>query len=327
MPHALDYKKEVKAFNSADLLAAFAAAKQGGPDPGVTSAPASTAAKVAEPSVPPPPAAPSAPGSTALDEEDPHGTRGSTVHHALDYKREVRGYSSAELLANIAKVKRGDFTEDVLVSHTPRNAGPEATHADAPSASNTANAGPTAGRGGGPSAAAAGAQKVRSWIDEPIAQDNTPPAFSFDGLKDALAPTAMPGIDMGAGGQGTAPAAPPVNLLDLDVPAPTVPSYAPTVSSEWASLEAKPPPAGVAGAMPAPAMPPPTMPPPPGPPPMSMPPPPGPPPTFYPPPPGAPQSMPPPSMPPPAGPPPSMPPPTMPPPNVPPPAQPQPGLW
>ena len=43
----------------------------------------------------------------ALD-PDPHGTRGSTVHHALDYKKEVKKFSSADILASFHAAQRGE---------------------------------------------------------------------------------------------------------------------------------------------------------------------------------------------------------------------------
>ena len=243
--HALDYKKEVKSFNSADILAAFNAAKSGGPDRGVpTSAPSQPA--------PSAPAAPPAPTPAAAA---------------------VRSFNSADLIGNLDKATKGDYSQDSYPSSS------------------------------------GGATKVRSWIDEPIEEK---PAFSFDGLKDALATTAAP-----AAPKATTPSGPPPNLLDItdNVPPPSAGSYAPTLSDDWAALEAKPPP-GVsafgsaavaisAGAPPAfpPNMPPPTMPPP---------------------------NMPPPNMPPPNMPPPNMPPPNMPPPNMPPPPGPPPAakpLW
>ena len=43
----------------------------------------------------------------ALD-PDPHGTRGSTVHHALDYKGEVKAFSGADIMAQFRAAQRGE---------------------------------------------------------------------------------------------------------------------------------------------------------------------------------------------------------------------------
>ena len=43
----------------------------------------------------------------SLEEKDPHGTRGSTEHHALDYKKEVKAFSSADILASFQSAQRG----------------------------------------------------------------------------------------------------------------------------------------------------------------------------------------------------------------------------
>ena len=42
------------------------------------------------------------------DDPDPHGTRGSTAHHALDYKKEVKSFSSADILAAYKAGARGE---------------------------------------------------------------------------------------------------------------------------------------------------------------------------------------------------------------------------
>ena len=314
------------------------------------------------------------------DDLDPHGTRGSTEHHALDYKKEVKKFSSADILNSFKNAQMGKGDTGVKTvdgsSAKPSSSSSTASMAGPPPAGPPPQ--PKAGRSEfsseaevrkfaqgaaeGASGAAAGAaaaeqarralggssRKVRSWIDEPNPDEK--PTYSFDGLKDALAATDV--SDPGSARAQKAPTAPPPNLLDLDIDAPpTQPvaatSYAPTTNNDWAALEAKPPPVppGAAaasaihridmalagglpgGIMPPPSMPPPNMPPPTGPPPPNlMPPPAGPPPAnLMPPPAGPPPAS---LMPPPAGPPPTnlMPPPAGPPPTnlMPPPAGPPP---
>lgn len=43
-----------------------------------------------------------------MAEEDPHGSRGSTEHHALDYKKEVKRFSSSDILAAYKASARGE---------------------------------------------------------------------------------------------------------------------------------------------------------------------------------------------------------------------------
>jgi hypothetical protein len=314
----------------------------------------------------------------ALD-PDPHGTRGSTVHHALDYKKEVKKFSSADILNSFKAAQRGEVVPVKTIeggggssssSSAAVTGPPPESAAPRPPANSEFSSeaekrklaqGVAQGAAGAASAASAveqaravQAQKVRSWIDEP----NEPKSGDYDltGLKDALAATDISDPQPGRTNKvapTTTPAAPPPNLLDLDLGAPpTAPpsAFAPTSNSEWASLESTPPPGASAAAAihsidlalarPAPAGPPPgfanmpppagvppgfaSMPPPAGPPPgfAAMPPPAGPPPGFA----GMPPPAGPPNMPPPNMPPPNMPPPNMPPPNMPPPAGPPPGF-
>jgi hypothetical protein len=242
---------------------------------------------------------------------DPHGTRGSTVAHALDYRGEVKKFSSADILATFKAAQRGEkivkvpeqkpeaaaggasgaapgevraFSSSDLMASVEHAKRGDLTQGQLPSttvqpsaATRLANNAPDAP----PSRVATateGSIKVRSWTDEEPKKE-----FSFDGLKDALATTLVPPVT---------PAAAPINLLDLDAPPITAPpvaatsSYAPTQASEWASLEGafKAMPASGAIGMMAPQMP------------VSYPPPVTP---AYPPPNMPPPSMPPPSMPPP----------------------------
>ena len=46
--------------------------------------------------------------------EDPHGARGSTEHHALDYKKEVKSFNSADILASFRRAQRGEVDETSL---------------------------------------------------------------------------------------------------------------------------------------------------------------------------------------------------------------------
>eukprot|EP00966_Prymnesium_polylepis_P030805 717018-Prymnesium_polylepis.1 len=48
-----------------------------------------------------------------MADDDPHGTRGSTVHHALDYKKEVKSFSSADILAAFKAGNRGEVDRGV----------------------------------------------------------------------------------------------------------------------------------------------------------------------------------------------------------------------
>ena len=42
-----------------------------------------------------------------MHHEDPHGARGSTEHHALDYKGTVKQYNSADILASFNSASSG----------------------------------------------------------------------------------------------------------------------------------------------------------------------------------------------------------------------------
>ena len=295
------------------------------------------------------------------DNLDPHGSRGSTEHHALNYKGEVKSFSSADIMAAFSNASRGGPDRGVpSMSASASTAAGEPAARDQVRTFNSADvqaniekakrgefsaeAAYTSAARPEPAAAtkpqAEGDVRVRSWIDDDAPATGDKAAFDLTGLKDALAPGGgAPGAACGGGGAAAAAARPPVNLLDLDDEPPVAaasaaaPSsrFAPTPDDEWATFEE--PAKHTAMHMPTPglpggnAMPPPSMPPPSGPPPGGMPPPATPPPGAMPPP-----SMPPPTTPPPgAMPPPSMPPPAMPagaaampPPSMPPPAGPPP---
>ena len=245
------------------------------------------------------------------DSLDPHGTRGSTDRHALDYKGEVKSFSSADILASFAAAKRGDVV--AVPSQPSNNQPPGDTAVEASNGKGYSNdqkyslprdeAAPSKVRIAEGASDSAGPVKVRSWIGKPHREqvkswtnethhEQESSTFSLEGLKDALRPMERSGgitMEPAAG----APAA-VGNLLDLDLDEVTpaaagVAAYAPTLSDEWASLAAKPPP-GVAligstvapptvapstfpqfsippntktpHTMPPPAMPPPAMPPP-----------------------------------------------------------------
>ena len=213
----------------------------------------------------------------ALD-PDPHGTRGSTVHHALDYKKEVKKFSSADILASFHAAQRGEVVPvkaldggaaSASSSSSSSASGPPPTTA-APRPPTTATsrfsseeekrklaegaaqgaAGAAAGAQAVEQARAVQAQKVRSWIDEP--NEPTSKEYDLTGLKDALAATDISDPAAATSNKvvptNSSAGAPP-NLLDLDFGAPpTAPpttsasSYAPTMNNEWAALEAKSPP-------------------------------------------------------------------------------------
>lgn len=60
----------------------------------------------------------------SLEEKDPHGTRGSTEHHALDYKKEVKAFSSADILASFQSAQRGGGAAAGTSLHQPQSAMP-----------------------------------------------------------------------------------------------------------------------------------------------------------------------------------------------------------
>ena len=385
--HALTYKGSVKQYNSADILASFNSAKSG-------QASGATVASRDKPA---------AAGSQELDSGN--GTEQGPNFHALNWKKEVKAFSSADLMANMAAAMGGkddlNGAGDSLrtVSAPVAVAAPKPPTTPAPTTPTTPDA-------------EAGI-KVRSWLEE---EPQDKDGWTVDRLKDALAATDQPAPNrVKASPAPAVPTAPPVNLIDLDdapsEPVPpaathTPPSAAPRPSplasppaQEYAApvrqkpaynqrvarakdankkrlsnpnsasdlagmdpmggvadllsapqgrqgqyaadplfdvaFDPPPPPAVTTMRMPTPAlptqaavasmpMPPPSMPPPSLPPP-SMPPPSMPPPSL-PPPSLPPPSLPPPSLPPPNTPPPSMPPPSMPPPSLPPPNMPPPSM-
>ena len=89
--HALDYKKEVKKFSSADILAAYKSGKS---------------------SVPSLPKEPDKAAAGA-------GSESSAEFHALDYKKEVKKFSSADLVANVSQAKRSGFAADSMPGTEP----------------------------------------------------------------------------------------------------------------------------------------------------------------------------------------------------------------
>ena len=47
--------------------------------------------------------------------EDPHGARGSTEHHALDYKGSVKKFNSADIMAAFNAASAGDAARGATV--------------------------------------------------------------------------------------------------------------------------------------------------------------------------------------------------------------------
>ena len=201
------------------------------------------------------------------DSLDPHGTRGSTERHALDYKGDVKSFSSADILASFAAAKRGDVV--AVPSQPSKNqppGGPAVEGSKGKGDSNDKHGGLPKNKGivskvktaeGTPDSAGPVNVRssinnphngqMRSWIEEPHHEQESS-TLSLEALKDALSH-----ID-GKGGISTEPVADAPaaigNLLDLDFEEATPATagaavYAPTLSDEWASLAAKPPP-GVA---------------------------------------------------------------------------------
>ena len=205
--HALDYKGTVKQYNSADILASFNSASSG-------QAPASGATTVAamdKPSTDQPAAAVSRELDSGNDAEQ------APTFHALNWKKEVKAFSSADLKANMAAAMGG---KDVL-----NGAGDSLRTVSAPVAA-AAPKPPTTSVPTTPKTPDAEAGiKVRSWLeDEP--QDKE--SWTVDRLKDALAATEQqPARNrVKAAPAPAASTEPPVNLIDLD-DAPSEPVHRP----------------------------------------------------------------------------------------------------
>ena len=205
--HALDYKGTVKPYNSADILASFNSASSG-------QAPASGATTVAatdKPSTDKPAAAVSRELDSGNDAEQ------APTFHALNWKKEVKAFSSADLKANMAAAMGG---KDVL-----NGAGDSLRTVSAPVAA-AAPKPPTTSVPTTPKTPDAEAGiKVRSWLeDEP--QDKE--SWTVDRLKDALAATEQqPARNrVKPPPAPTASTEPPVNLIDLD-DAPSEPVHRP----------------------------------------------------------------------------------------------------
>ncbi|KAL3904276.1 MAG: hypothetical protein SGPRY_011349, partial [Prymnesium sp.] len=172
---------------------------------------------------------------------DPHGSRGSTEHHALDYKKEVKRFSSSDILAAYKASARGEKVAALptLSSRSDEEnkraseAGPAAEEKGNGGEASASSSAPTSAPAAAPSAApaATGSEsldksiKIRSWTDEPA--DNSSKQYSFDRLKDALDPANYTPSKLAP---PPAPA-PPVNLIDTnDSP------YAPSpLEEDWPS--------------------------------------------------------------------------------------------
>jgi len=184
--HALNYRREVKAFSSADILSSLQSARQGARD-GVYLPAGTSSQSVARES---PTVASRGEAAPAVAPEG---------HHALDYKKEVRAFSSADILKAFSNAKQGKRDEGIVSSHAARTtAGNSESGTDgaSPATSRESAAEPHRGsvhadvapriapQGGGDSASAG--VRIRSWTDEPTAAGHT---WSVDRLKDALAVT------------------------------------------------------------------------------------------------------------------------------------------
>jgi hypothetical protein len=187
--HALTYKGSVKQYNSADILASFNSAKSG-------QASGATVASRDKPA---------AAGSQELDSGN--GTEPGPNFHALDWKKEVKAFSSADLMANMAAAMGGT---DVL-----NGAGDSLRTASAPVAAAAPK--PTTPAPTTPKTPDAEAGlKVRSWLEE---EPQDKDGWTVDRLKDALATTDPPAPNRAKASPAPAvPTAPPVNLIDLDEP-------------------------------------------------------------------------------------------------------------
>lgn len=186
--HALTYKGSVKQYNSADILASFNSAKSG-------QASGATVASRDKPA---------AAGSQELDSGN--GTEQGPNFHALNWKKEVKAFSSADLMANMAAAMGGkddlNGAGDSLrtVSAPVAVAAPKPPTTPAPTTPTTPDA-------------EAGI-KVRSWLEE---EPQDKDGWTVDRLKDALAATDQPAPNrVKASPAPAVPTAPPVNLIDLD---------------------------------------------------------------------------------------------------------------
>lgn len=198
--------------------------------------------------------------------EDPHGARGSTEHHALDYKGSVKKFNSADIMAAFNAASVGDQARGATVkaigedpsssavAATSVAAGPQGDAAGAKGAIKSFNsadlqrnmAGSSTGEdlmnggsgggsaepngvsGSGAVGSAAvrgdgeGQVKIRSWTtDAPEPVEGS--GWTVDRLKDALAETeSRPKNDapkpaaVSVSASAPTPAAPPMNLMDLD---------------------------------------------------------------------------------------------------------------
>jgi len=169
--HALDYKKEVQAFSTADILAA---AQQGG---AVARRPARALGGGGG----------GPPGATAAA-APPANTPGN--HHALDYKSEVRAFSSADILKAFSNSQSGKPDEGIASApaaargHVGGSLDSAAAESGAATSSIAADA-----RAAEPNSPSSPDVRVRSWQDEGEAPTREGGGWNVDRLKDALATT------------------------------------------------------------------------------------------------------------------------------------------
>ena len=119
--HALDYKKEVKSFSSADILAAYKSAGRGAPDRGV----------------------PSHTRDKAPDAVDAARGQSGVGSQGLNSTGSVKSFNSADLVSNVSQARRSGFATDNLTGAEP--SGTKSASAATPDAASSTAASPANG--------------------------------------------------------------------------------------------------------------------------------------------------------------------------------------